>query len=244
MWRMAIVSIYSLIKNKNLDTHYRFFILVNNKISQEIRTYFSTYIKRLDSNSEIFIETFTIKFKPLAVESVYYARLQLSELFNIDKTLYVDSDTVIMSDLQRFFNYNLGDNYIGAFPNCKHNDSFQSGFMLMNLKKIRNDKLYDKFIKYMDLPPLEQRDQSILNIECINKFDIFKDIDKTVDIMRKSNFMFHYYYALKPWNTFDDNTENNYNIWWEYCKQTPFYRFFSKHRDLDYFADDISRLDM
>jgi lipopolysaccharide biosynthesis glycosyltransferase len=228
MWRIAAVSIYSLFKNSRL--HYRFNILVDDTISTEVIDYFNVYIKRLDSKSEIYIKESNIKHLLSNETSIYYARLQLTEKFDIDKTIYIDSDTIILTNLKKLYYHNINDKYLAAFINTSYDiTTFQSGFMLMNLKKIRDDKLYDQFIKYMNLPPLKQRDQDILNIECGDNSEIFEFLNE----LDFNQYLVHYYYDLKPWNVQDNDTRNNYNIWWKYCKQTPLYRFFDKHRDKD-----------
>ena len=44
-----------------------------------------------------------------------YYRLFLAEMFpEYEKALYIDSDTVVLGDISELFDYDIGDNYVGA----------------------------------------------------------------------------------------------------------------------------------
>ena len=114
-----------------------------------------------------------------------YLRLVLPELLpNLDKIIYLDSDTLVFTDLTDMYNLPMNDNYIMGFPDFYLNRIRQleksanvyinSGTLLCNLTKIRDDKISDKsltilFTKY---PRLPYADQDIINIEYQPKIGI------------------------------------------------------------------------
>ena len=78
-----------------------------------------------------------------------------SFLKNVDKVLYLDSDTIILKDLSELYNTNLDDNYVGAVDDWqtgwyenKSKRYFNNGVMLLNLKKILEDDIETKLIDF------------------------------------------------------------------------------------------------
>lgn len=109
-----------------------------------------------------------------------YIRLYVGELLqDIDKCLYLDCDTLIMGTLNNLYSLDLEKFHVGLAIDCNHNDAnkaikksceakyFNSGVMLINLKRWRDDKLFDKFLcasKEIDLSKtLTNSDQELIN---------------------------------------------------------------------------------
>ena len=119
-----------------------------------------------------------------------YYRLIMPEVFsNYDKMLYFDGDLIILDDVAKLYNIDIGNNYIGAvqdmvykaFMNgaekgwteyyknlgCKNPQNFvNAGVLVMNTKKIREDFTM-RFL--LDLAQQGQfcfQDQDLLNIIC------------------------------------------------------------------------------
>ncbi|MDR3222675.1 MAG: glycosyltransferase family 8 protein [Methanobrevibacter sp.] len=94
---------------------------------------------------------------------------------NVDKLLYLDCDTIVMNDVSSLFNLDLGDNYLGAVLDRISNilavdltssDSyFNSGVLLINLKKWREDNLEEKILKEAKIQAGNPyfNDQAVLN---------------------------------------------------------------------------------
>ena len=109
---------------------------------------------------------------------VYY-RLFLAEILplNIKKCLYLDADTIILSNLTKLYNTDLSDYVYGGVLdlNVKYLTEeyryINSGVLLINLDKIRKNDIikdYKTFINNNSV--LDQHDQTIIN--SVNKNQI------------------------------------------------------------------------
>ena len=86
-------------------------------------------------------------------------KFELADILSeIDKILYLDGDIIVNSDISELFDVELNDNYLavvydnGKFcsnkiPNINPNQYFNSGVMLLNLKKMREDNAKDLLYK-------------------------------------------------------------------------------------------------
>lgn len=113
---------------------------------------------------------------------IFYRLIACSIFPNIDKLLYLDSDTLVCGDLSELFNTNISNYALGAVrdmaptedadnPNGKYvrefaenhlqNDAyFNSGILLMNLKNMAKNQQLLLDVKV----PLKYPDQDILNV--------------------------------------------------------------------------------
>lgn len=183
------------------------------------------------------------------ITTASYYRLLLPDLLqNLDKVLYMDVDTITQHDLSNLFNINIDDYYFAGVTDMdvccvcgplkvkdkKIKDMFvetfgdeknlestyvNAGILLFNLRKMREDKLTEKLIKFASLYNLPQHDQDALNYVCHDKI---KTIDKIFNCMpgqinNLENQIIIHYASEKPWN----NQNLKYaNIWWNYAKET------------------------
>lgn len=108
-----------------------------------------------------------------------YARIFLSEIFSkeIDRVLYLDCDTLVVSSLSELWNLDLDGNIIGAFNDAfskyyRRNVGlaedavmFNSGIMLIDLKKWRSFNVEDDLLAVMNQygGEIQQGDQGALN---------------------------------------------------------------------------------
>lgn len=254
-------SIASILKNSNYDENIAIYVL-NADITKEnkellnslssIKSYrleflliesniFEGYKKPDYINSSAFLYRYLIpKIKP-----------------NIKKALYLDCDTIIKQSLWELFNTNIKNYYIAgvedfhwmmAFKRLKINSSikepyFNSGVLLINCEKWREDKLYTKLIEITNnLNPkvLEQLDQDAINIVCEGKklvlppkynllscwndnnmFTSYKYIDLEKDI--KDPVIIHYSGPIKPWMEKFFPVDDFAWEWHRYVQLTPFY---------------------
>ena len=109
-------------------------------------------------------------------------RLLLPDLLpEYDKVLYVDCDVIVRQNVAGLFEKtDLGDNYLGVVYEapiekqaeriialgCDPESYFNSGFLLMNLKKMREDGIVEKFLEASKVDWLEFPDQDVLNQVC------------------------------------------------------------------------------
>ncbi len=104
--------------------------------------------------------------------SIYtpYAILRLfaDRVINEDKILYLDTDIMVNKSLDELFNIDLGDyEYAGArdylgrvFINPRY---INSGVLLLNLKRIRETKLFQKCLDELKIKKYAFPDQTVLN---------------------------------------------------------------------------------
>ena len=109
-------------------------------------------------------------------------RLLLPELLpELDRILYLDCDIVVRQDLAKLWEETqLGDNYLAAVYEaaiegqaerfralgCDPARYFNSGFLLMNLARMREEKVSEKLLEACRVPYLEFPDQDALNQVC------------------------------------------------------------------------------
>ena len=188
------VAISSLIKNAS--TNYKYVInILNTGIKEE-------NIKKVKSREN---DNFTINFVNIEnkikeikdkFRNVYhfsvacYYRLFIESLFHqYDKVIYLDCDIVVLGDISRLYNINLGNCLVGAVVDqivplqpifCKYCDNcigvnhrkyFSSGILLMNLEKFRECKIQDKFMYLISEYNFDvvDPDQAYLNFLCRDK---------------------------------------------------------------------------
>ena len=177
------VSLYSLLSNNQTEQKINCFVIENEIKSANLNNL--RQIVNSFANADLFIIPFS-KFKdklkldmPWPVSLSCYARLFVSELLpsEIDRVLYLDCDTVITSSLSELWNINLGENVVGAVQDqvAKNVKSavgletidryFNSGVLLINLKKWREMKIGDRCLQFIDehAGKVIHHDQGVLN---------------------------------------------------------------------------------
>lgn len=109
-------------------------------------------------------------------------RLLLPELLpEYDNIVYIDCDVVVRQDIgQLYRETNLADHYLAAVfeapieqqaerfkaLGCDPQRYFNSGFLLMNLKQMREEKVSERLLEACRVPYLEFPDQDALNQVC------------------------------------------------------------------------------
>lgn len=189
--------------------------------------------------------------------TIYYHLLfgdLLSE--DVDRILYLDTDVIVHNSLRPLYEMDFEDNYIIAckdmtlpngfddltemqkplFAADKENFLyFNTGTMLLNLKKIREEFSFAKWMELAEkyLPYLFAPDQDLVNIAFYGKvkyvdeykYNMFGKLAHnqglTLDWVRANNTIIHYG-GRKPWihEAYRYSLER---LWWEYAKLTPFY---------------------
>ncbi len=173
--------------------------------------------------------------------AIYY-RLMIPEMFpEFDKVLYMDCDTVLLTDVAALYNIDIGDNYIGAvadqavaavpeFVEYTKNalgieaaQYFNSGVIVMNLKKFREIDFYDKFnavLRSYDFTVAP--DQDCLNLICKDKVYYYSAGWNKMPIAGADDetpMLIHYNLTMKPWH-YDGVLYEEY--FWDYAARTEF----------------------
>jgi len=178
-------SIYSAFKNKKPETFYQIHVIAKDFTDEDIKE-----IKKLETDS---LKINIYPMKPLNLDISHLGRfasfeISLQKLFiadylKIDKVLYLDADTLVLDDLSKPYQTDIKDVYVAAvkdglmYQHPEHiaeiglswrNFYFNSGIMLLNLAKIREDNIIKSALIYFNTHQEIFGDQDVLNV-------VFKD---------------------------------------------------------------------
>lgn len=260
------VALTSIMKNCNPNNSYRFYVLEagldeSYKADLEEVLVGDSQIEFVDVEKSMKTLKDKITLRDYYTCATYY-RLFIPILFpELDKALYLDSDIVVLDDISKLYNINLGDNLVGACRDevlsfnaafrqyaditvgVHHMKYFNAGILLMNLDQFRKENIFDKFMDLMRVRkfPVAQ-DQDYLNVLCSNRV---KRLPLSWNKTPVKQFYFndacvkicHYKMAHKPWHYKGVLYEEHF---WKYAKMTKYYRFFKNILD-NYSEEDIRR---
>lgn len=181
----------------------------------------------------------------------------IKEFDKYDKIIYSDVDIVVMKDISQLFDIDLEDKYLASFKTpaflyfeTEHLDKkirdqyFGGGLWIMNLKKMREDKLGEKVLSIINNKALNLKwhDQDIMNIACDGNVAYFsyeyvslphwyyelKDKDYYDEIYKNRELedammrpAIIHYAGFKPWVK-RSRPPRTYEIWYYYLRKTPF----------------------
>lgn len=244
------VSIKSMLDNASKDYFYNVYVLtegISKSNEERLKNYktenseiifvdLSSYIAKIrDRLSSTLRDYYT--------ESIFY-RLFIASLYpEYSKAIYLDCDIVVLGDISKFYNIDLGNNILGAIIDdviagnedfrvyskygvgVDYTKYFNSGVLLMNLDEYRKEQIQQRFIYLLIKYNFETAapDQDYLNVLCYNKVHY---IDKGWDKMSTdTDFdgelnLIHYNNFRKPWY-YDDVPYGEY--FWQYAEKTDYY---------------------
>lgn len=258
------VTLISLLENSKKDTIYNVHCLVSNDIDTiyetklvEIATKYTNCILEIHHMDSTQLPVIQTQIPHLSIVA-YYKLLLPIILKDVDKVLWVDNDTMVLDDLTIMHRYSLDDNYIAGVksPGVHAPDSWKreklrelnlpnlsnyinTGTMVMNLKKMRDDNMVPLFLDLMK-NEYDSDDQDVLNVACFgsikcipfrfnvqakfmegpekNKLDLVIPFDEIEDA-RKFPCIIHYPGPNKPWQDFSIYEAKK---WIEYALLSPF----------------------
>ena len=214
----TLTTITSIIKNKADSCRISFNIILVDIMDSEL---LENKIKML-SNSKInfnFIHESSDKYShlhkfredvPCVATTAALLKFDLPQLLpHLDKVLYLDGDIIVKKDLQELYSVELEDYLVAAVVDSgtmyyKHEyvrlvqNYFNSGVMLLNLKKMRKDAITEKLI----YTKLERQDSLLMDQ---NVFNIIFD-GKVKLLPIKYNFL--YVSLVRARNKFSINNIN------------------------------------
>lgn len=257
------VALRSLIENASTNYNYNIHILNTGLNDENI----ATLAKLSNETFRIIFNDITENIEPIRakLKNVYhfglasYYRLFIENLFPMyDKVLYLDCDIVVLGDISKLYNTFLGNNLVGAIQEQVINSSedfkmyarlgvgvepekyFNSGILLMNLKKFRQENIEERFIYLMNTYNFDvvDPDQAYLNVLCKdqvkylpngwNKGSLPNPLEGNLNIA-------HYALYKKPWQ-YDDVLNGEY--FWQYANKCTL-----KHKiiEIKESFDDVKR---
>ena len=155
----TIVTVTSILINKAHDTKYKIHIFCNS-LSEKSKKLLSSIDSCLD------IISFENEFSEFVgthqhVSATALLKFKIADKFpEYDKILYLDTDIIIQHDLSDLFNININGKYAAVVKDMagmllQHTEKlldldnyFNSGMMLLNIKKMRQEKITEKLIYY------------------------------------------------------------------------------------------------
>ena len=230
------VAITSVLLN-NLSSHFDVHIITN-FMEEKLKQKLDTLSKNYKCSFHFYIINNLEKINKLKiydhVSNATYYRLIMAEILpkHIDKILYLDSDVVVISPLEELYNIDLENYFIAASGfsgTLVKSKGFNSGVMVVNLEKWRNEQISTKVIDFatQNRNKLPYHDQSALNRVIKQNYLIIdrkwnfqvdlspRKIQKPDDnIALKNARIIHYIGSSKPWYFWiSDQRKNIYELY-------------------------------
>jgi lipopolysaccharide biosynthesis glycosyltransferase len=191
-----------------------------------------------------FVEPVKNRFRNLYHFTIaMYYRIFIEKLFpQYKKAIYLDCDIVVLGDISKMYNIQLGDNLVGAVADqlvpsvplfveyCEKcvgvnpaSKYFSSGILLMNLEEFRKQHIVDKFIYLMNTYNFDtvDPDQAYLNFLCYGKVKHLPNGWNKQSCPGECEGplnIVHYALYKKPWQ-YDGVLNEEY--FWKYAKESP-----------------------
>ena len=266
--KYTIVSISSLIENCNKDKFYEISIL-NTGISTELKEI--AYRLQKDNVKINFVDVSKylesisrkLPLRDYYSKTTYY-RLFIAEMYpELDKALYIDSDTIINGDVAPLYETELGTNLVGACHEqamvqvneygeyveyvlgISRYNYFNAGVMVINCKLFREETILDKFIDLLGTYSfIVTQDEDYLNVICEDR-TLFVDqcwnceAQFNVPVEEKDYKIIHYIMVAKPWHYAECNLKEYF---WKYAEKTEVYQ--SILSDFNSYTDEQRQKDM
>lgn len=195
-----------------------------------------------------------------------FLRLLLPERLpeEIDNVLYLDGDTVVDGSIRALYNTDIHDAYIAGAKDtvnifgkdhCRdlglpqNYIYFNAGVVLINAKRIREDKRQEEFFKFIrqHADILSACDQDVLNatlykavsyIPPVYNYNYWTEKDVALRLFTKEEIeaalhrpvIVHYIGPVKPWHYKSIHPKKA--LWWHYLRQTPYKDYRPKDKNL------------
>ena len=173
-----------------------------------------------------------------------YFRIFIPTMFpQYDKGIYIDSDVILNADIAELFDTDIGDNYIGACTDTSiqeipelinymenavgvnRKEYINSGVLLMNLKKLREVKLEQHFLRLLNKYHFDcvAPDQDYINAMCNGNIYYLSDAWDTMpnenNVPAYEPKLIHYNLFSKPW-CYDGIQFGE--LFWKYVSSTDY----------------------
>jgi len=196
---------------------------------------------------------------------VAYYRLLMAKYINVDKILYLDVDIIVNKSIRSMYDIDIDNYYVAAvediwkprnYCNKLKMDQdakyFNSGVLLANLKKWKEDNLFEKFINFEKEISFEfeSPDQDILNAIFngkwkrlplkYNQYEKNSDLDypklkesftdNEIKEAQEDPVIIHYIGGRKPWHYRNEHIKKE--LYWKYLQLTPYKSYIPSDRTL------------
>ena len=233
----------SVMKNTTRDVHAYIFSSDLDGISRAMITKLNSAFNKLHV-SIVPVNSDELNKLPRNIDYIsaetYYRYLVADFLPDLSKILYMDADIIVNGDLGPLYDMDISDNYIAgahdayiADINHKPTIDFKgsdlyvnAGVLLMNLERIRADKMGQKWIDATTelANKIKFQDQDIINITCrgkIGELDSIYNYTSHNILTEPKKFrravIIHYTGKNKPW--LPDSRHKMKSVWIKYNKK-------------------------
>lgn len=243
------VAIASLAKTKNPNDTASVYVL-DGGISQKNKEYLRKLVrgKKLSLN---FISTEREELSSLPmpqnapghISRAAYLRLSLPSLLpELEKVIYLDCDLVVRGDLADLMTFDISEFYMGGVVDILEKENCErlslekycnSGVLLLNLKKIREDKKDQQLFEYISEYPerIIYHDQDVLNA-VLQEGIVYLEpkwnaqtgeyplcFSSGINAAAKFARIIHFIGEKKPWDEF--NMQPFRDLYFDILKETP-----------------------
>ena len=249
--KYTIVSLTSIKENASKDRQYHVYVLYTD-ISEEMK---QKVYALADEQFEISFENVSLQLEAISsrlplrhyYSKTTYYRLFIATMFpDIDKAIYIDSDTIVLGDISKLYDTEIDENLLGAcheqameqvdvygtyaesVVGVSRNEFFNAGVLLINTRAFREFCVLDKFIYYLGVYNfIVTQDEDYLNLVCKGRVywldqkwntELVEAFKYDYEIC-KANIL-HYIMVNKPWHY---HKCRGAEIFWEYAKKTSVY---------------------
>ncbi|MBR4014417.1 MAG: glycosyltransferase family 8 protein, partial [Clostridia bacterium] len=247
--KFTIVSLTSMIENASKEYNYDIHVL-HTDITPETQ---AAMFRLQNENFKVtfddvtdYLETIKemMPLRDYYSKTTYY-RLFIAEMFpELDKVIYIDSDTVVQGDISEFFEYDISEydlgacheqamvqenvygTYVEVCMGINRNAYFNAGVLLINCKRFREKNILERFIKLLGVYNFRvTQDEDYLNVLCKDQvkflpqswnMEVFGNITESPESFN----IIHYIMVAKPWHFHDCRFGD---IFWSYAKKTEVY---------------------
>jgi len=224
----TVVAITSIYMHKNSDTICNIHILASD-ISEESKLKFQSLFKYdfeieiKDMSHSSFLDK--CKIDNLHVSTAALYKFNIANIFfNLDKILYLDGDILVQKDITELYSIDISDVYAAVVKDYKpmtykppqpdklkinHSAYFNSGVMLLNLKKMREEDIHNQLVDYRMHGINYFMDQDALNVvfeEKVKYISLYYNVMSSVMGFFKTEDIKQYYELGKI-----DSKEDIYN---------------------------------
>ena len=225
------VALNSAIKNSDPQRNYKAIVLYQDLGADNISRLpslqtenFKIELMPIRANMEALDDRMSNRLRCDYFTLTIYFRLFIPSMFpQYDKGIYIDSDVVLTDDIAKLFDIDIGENYIGACNDLSIADIpplvaytekavgvnakeyINSGVLLMNLKKMRDDDLEGHFLSLLNKYHFDSiaPDQDYLNAMCNGKIYYLEEkwdtMPNDAKPMLTETSLIHYNLFSKPW---------------------------------------------
>ncbi len=232
----AAVTIKSLLMASDKRCDYDIYCVVTSDVDKDMENIIRDVIKGTKSKVHFVVGNHDFDESPRGKWPVaMWYRLMLPKLLpNVSRIIYADIDIIFCRDLIDVYELDLGKNVLAAVP-TRTDKYFNSGFLLMDLDKIRKEKIYEKWIKDSKTHQYKNPDQDVLNYTLIGRVlflplrynfqlshgsRIFKIYTETeLDDLKHNLVVLHYSDYIKPWGKRGERPVFS-ELWWNVADTT------------------------